>query len=216
VVFILGGVGGTDFIGCAAQWALPKAGVPHEVRDFLWTHGKGRLFQDLQDTRHLMAKADELAAEVMKIKRSDPDRPVYLVGHSGGGGLALAAAERLPADTLERVILLSAAVSPSYDLRPALRATRREIVSFHSPIDRFWLDWGTRRFGTIDRVYGPSAGLVGFEVPAGLGEEERAAYQRLMQVEWKPEMIFAGYGGLHVSTCMPGFLSRQVAPWLKP
>src|SRR5262249_27658437 len=153
------GVGGIDPLGTAAKWALRQSGVPHEVRDFVWTHGTGSLLKDLQDTQHLMCKADDLAIEVRKIKAEEPWRPVYLIGHSGGAGLVLATAERLPPDTLERVILLSAAVSPSYDLRPALLATKREIVSFHSHLDRFWLDWGTSQFGTIDRVYGPSAGL---------------------------------------------------------
>ena len=129
VVFMVGGVGGTDFLGLAAQWALPRADVPHEIRDFVWTHGTGRLLRDLQDTRHVLNKADELVDEICKIKMADPDRPVYLVGHSGGAGLVLATAEQLPTGTLERLILLSAAVAPSYDLRPALRATRGEIVS---------------------------------------------------------------------------------------
>src|SRR5262249_4520602 len=36
VVFIIGGVGGMDLLGPAAQWALPRAGIRHEVRDFVW------------------------------------------------------------------------------------------------------------------------------------------------------------------------------------
>src|SRR5262249_52744756 len=57
VVFVVGGVGGFDVLANAAQWALPRAGVPHEVREFVWTHGWGQLFKDLQDFRHMMAKA---------------------------------------------------------------------------------------------------------------------------------------------------------------
>jgi pimeloyl-ACP methyl ester carboxylesterase len=216
VVFVVSGVGGTAFLSRSAQWALKRAGVSHQVRDFRWTHGTGRILRDLQDIRHLLAKADELAVEVLTVQHDDPARPIYLLGHSGGAGLVLAAAERLPAGTVERIILLSPAVSPGFDLRPALCATRGEIISFHSCLDCFWLDWGTRLFGTIDRVYGPSAGLNGFELPAGLSAEEQAAYRRLVQIGWEPEMIFAGHGGLHASTCMPSFLSRYVAPWLKP
>ena len=86
--------------------------------------GWGQMFRDLQDTRHVLNKAEELAGEIRRIKAIDPDRPVYLVGKSGGTGLALATAELLPPQTLERVILLSAAVSPTYDLRRALEAKR--------------------------------------------------------------------------------------------
>src|SRR5947209_185274 len=112
VVFVVCGIGGIDFVAVSSQWALPRAGVLHEVREFRWTHGKGRLLRDLQDTQHCLRKADELAAEVHRIKTQDPERRVYLVGKSGGTGLVLAAAEQLPPQSLERIILLSAAVSP--------------------------------------------------------------------------------------------------------
>src|SRR5438309_2888970 len=120
VVFVVGGVGGWDILGHASQWELPRVGVHHEIRDFTWTHGFGQPFKDLQDAPHLRRKADELAEEIRKVKKKDPRRPIYLIGKSGGAGLVLLATERLPADTLDRIILLSAAVSPGYDLRPAL------------------------------------------------------------------------------------------------
>ncbi len=216
VVFLVGGVGGIDLMGPAARWAFRCVGVPHDMVPFVWTTGAGRLLRDLQDTRNLTARADELAALICRLKSEDPTRPVYVVGHSGGTGLALAAVERLPGATVERVVLLSAAVSPGYDLRPALRATRGEVVSYHSPLDLFWLGWGTTQFGTIDRVYAPSAGLLGFAEPAGLDEEGRQLYGRLVQVGWEPSRLLANHGGLHVSTILPGFLSRHVAPWLMP
>src|SRR5262249_5495298 len=149
----------------------------------------------------------ELAAEVLKIKAQDPDRPVFLVGKSGGTGLVLAAAEQLPPQTLERIILLSAAVSPSYDLRPALRATRHEIVSFYSPYDQLVLNWGTSQFGTIDRYYGASAGLRGFVIPTDQSPEDRALYDRLVQVKWNPAMILEGHLGSHIGTSMPAFVA---------
>src|SRR5947209_5025613 len=64
VVFVVDGIGGFDLLGGAARHALPKAGVPHEIRDFVWTHGWGKLFRDLQDIRYLLGKADELAEAV--------------------------------------------------------------------------------------------------------------------------------------------------------
>jgi pimeloyl-ACP methyl ester carboxylesterase len=216
VVFVAGGVGALDPLGMWAKVAFPLAGVHHEVRDFAWTTGFGRLIRDLQDTRNLCLKADELAREVMRYKQEFPGRPVYLMGHSGGTGLVLAAAERLPPATLERVILLSAAVSPGYDLRPALRATSGELISFHSPMDRFWLHWGTSRFGTMDRVYCRSAGVHGFVPPDDLDAEGERLYERLVQVGWKPEMLLTNHSGFHFSTSMPGFLARHVAPWLHP
>lgn len=216
LVFVVGGVGGFDFLNSAAQKALPKTGVKHEIRDFVWTHGKGQMFRDLQDVRYLLHKADELAAQILKVKEETPDRPVYVVGKSGGAGLVLAAAELLPPGTLERIILLSAAVRPNYDLRFALRATRGEIISFYSAYDQVILNWGTRQFGTVDRFYGASAGLHGFLIPPHLGPVDRALYAKLVQVPWKPGMIFEGHFGNHAGTSMPGFVGREVSPWLKP
>ena len=216
VVFVVGGIGGIDVLGLSAKWAFPRAGVPHEVRDFVWTHGFGRLFKDLQDARHLRNKAELLAAEVRQVKARDPDRSVYLVGKSGGTGLVLAAAEQLPPGTLERIVLLSAAVSPDYDLRGALVATRGEIVSFYSRYDQVILGWGTRQFGTVDRVYGPSAGLCRFHIPPDLTAVDRALYDRLVEIPWSPRMICEGHTGTHFGTSLPAFLAREVAPWLMP
>src|SRR5262249_29072315 len=115
VVFVVEGVGGFNIFSTAVRWALPAAGITHEVREFTWSQGFGHVLKDLQDTRHLRRKAAELAAEIRRLKAEQPDRPAFIVAKSGGTGLALAAAEQLPPETLERIILLSAAVSPAYD-----------------------------------------------------------------------------------------------------
>ena len=122
VVFIVGGVGGFDVLGSSAQKALPKAGVRHEIREFVWTHGWGQIFKDLQDTPHLLHKADELTSEVRRQKAQHPEQPIYLVGKSGGTALVLAAAEQLPPQTVERIVLLSPAVSRAFDLSAAFSA----------------------------------------------------------------------------------------------
>jgi pimeloyl-ACP methyl ester carboxylesterase len=216
VVFVVGGVGGVDPLGPSSHWALPKAGVPHELRDFDWTHGVGHPLRDLQDIRHVNAKADELADLVRAVKAADPDRPIYLMGHSGGTGICLAAAERLPTATVERIILLNAAVSPTLDLRPALRATRCEIVSFYSTLDTLVLGCGTWKFGTMDRVYTQSSGRTGFVIPADLDDEGRALYARLVQIPCSVADVPYMTAGAHHSYVMPRFLGVRVAPWLKP
>jgi hypothetical protein len=215
LVIIVDGIGGFDMLRLSAQLSLPLAGVAHEIRDFLWQHGKGRLLKDLQDTRYLLHKADELAEEIRWARTHDPERPIYLISRSAGTGLALLAAEQLPAGTLERIILLAAAVSPEYDLRGALRATRGEIVCFYSSHDQLVLNWGTRHFGTVDRVYGPSAGLRGFVLPPGLAGPEKVLYERLVQIPWNARMLLTGNAGTHSGSLVPGFLVKEVAPWLR-
>jgi hypothetical protein len=107
-------------------------------------------------------------------------------------------------------------VSPTYDLRGALRTTRREVVSFNSTWDRFCLYFGTSVFGTADRVYGPAAGLDGFRTPTDLNEEDRRLYERLVQLPWHLDMILKCTDGSHHGPCMPVFLAHMVAPWLMP
>ena len=158
-------------------------------------------------------KAAELAGQVLAVKQADPSRPVFLIGHSAGAALVLEAAADLPPGTLDRLIVLSAAVSPQYDLRPALRATRGEVVSFSSPLDCFMLSFGTSFFGTTDRYYENAAGMEGFKAPDNLDDEGRRLYTRVVQSAWSADM-FLERRCLHNSTCMPLFLGLQVTPWL--
>src|SRR5439155_5076711 len=106
-----------------------------------------------------------------------PTAAVFLVGKSGGTGLVVKALEHLPDDAVEAAVLISPALSPTYDLTRALRAVRREMVVFWSPLDVIVLGVGTRIFGTIDRIKTVSAGMVGFRPPAA-GEEDRRAQYR--------------------------------------
>jgi hypothetical protein len=215
VVITVEGIGGIDLLGGAVTTACRKAGLSHDVRRFVWTHGAGKFFRDLQDTQHLLRKAQELAATVRDQREKEPNRPVYIIAKSGGTGLSLFALESLPPNSVERVILLSAAVSPTYDLRPALRASRLGIVSFHSHYDQFILNWGTRHFGTADRYYGPSAGLHGFEVPQQLDEEGSALYDKLTQIPWNSRMLWEGNNGGHLGSGSTTFITQEVMPWLR-
>jgi hypothetical protein len=216
LVIIVDGIGGIDLLGKGAPAAIRQAGLPHEVHHFNWTHGTGKFLKDLQDTQHILKKSDELAAFIKNYRARNPNRPIYIVAKSGGTGLVLFALQSLPPNTVERVILLSAAVSPGFDLRAALRATRREVVSFHSRNDRYVLGWGTSKFGTIDRYYGQSAGLTGFLIPENLNQQDRQMYMRLIQVPFSARMLREGTSnGTHHSTSTPWFVTSEVAPWLR-
>jgi hypothetical protein len=215
VIVVIGGVGGWDPLPRSAELVFPWAGVPHRVYDFVWTHGWGQLFRDLQDTPHVIQKSAKLASQILQFKECEPDRPIYVVAKSGGAGLALLAAEQLPPNTLERIVLISPAVSPCYDLRGALRATRCEIVSYYSCLDRVILHWGTTRFGTIDGVHCPGAGMRGFQPPSDLDDEERAMYGRLVQIHWKPAMLLLGYFGMHSCNSLPLFLYGEIVQWVR-
>lgn len=216
LVILVDGVGGIDMMGKSAMHSIKQSGLPHEVHHFSWSHGTGKILLDLQDTQHVLKKADELVTFINEYRAKHPNRPIYIIAKSGGTGIALFALQSLPANSIERLILLSAAVSPNFDLRSALRATRREVVSFHSHNDRFVLGWGTSKFGTIDRFYGNGAGLAGFTIPENLNEADRRLYLRLVQVPFSMRMLREGTStGSHTSTSMPWFHNSEVIPWLR-
>jgi pimeloyl-ACP methyl ester carboxylesterase len=213
-VILIEGVGGFRLMQPSSAVGLRLAGVPHECRTFHWGHGWGRIFLDLQNPANVEARAGELSDLILSIKREAPSRPVYLIGHSGGTGIAVRAAEKLPPDTLRRVVLLSSALSPNRDLRKALSACERGIVSYYSALDCLILGWGTWTFGTIDRAHERSAGHVGFHLPPGLTPAEAALYERLIQVPWSLRMMWTGNVGNHHGSVLPLFLACEVSRWL--
>jgi pimeloyl-ACP methyl ester carboxylesterase len=211
VVYLIDGVGGFGLAPKVMEQALAEAGVSHEVRTFYWSHGFGRWHADLTDDDNLRRKASELADSIMS-HRTCCRGSVFIVAKSGGTAIALATLAQLPADSVERVVLLSSAVSPDYDLVPALRAVRTELVSFWSPKDKFILGWGTSVFGTADGVMGESAGLIGFRIPARAAMADRDQYQKLREVEWNESMRKTYNYGTHIGTSMPMFVRNYVAP----
>ena len=151
-------------------------------------------------------------------REKSPDSAVYLVGKSGGTGVIVRALESL-AETgtqVDGAVLIAPALSPRYNLGRALEAVHGEMVVFWSPFDFFILGAGTGIFGTIDRVQGVSAGLVGFKVPNNANDLAKSQYQKLRQVRWRPGMATTGYLGGHVGPDSPAFLRKYVVPLLRP
>jgi pimeloyl-ACP methyl ester carboxylesterase len=217
LVLVVGGVGGLDLCGFCMRRAVKAAGLPYAVEVVVWGHGFGRWYSDLSDVAHLDRQAERVAGSIRGFRAEHPGQPVFVVGKSGGAGIAVKALERLDLDSVERAVLLAPALSPRYDLARALRAVHRELVVFTSPLDMVILGAGTRLFGTIDRVRTVGAGLVGFAVP-GPGEpdeERRRWYAKLRHVRWRPRMLGLGHLGGHFGTDQPWFLREHVVPLLR-
>jgi hypothetical protein len=215
LVLVADGVGGLDLCGTALRYVMGKHDQPYAVRVVPWGHGFGRWHRDLTDATHRDAQGRAIAAEVEAYRAGHPGAAVFLVGKSGGSGPIVKALEGLPDGAVERVVLIAPALSPSYDLTRALRAVRREMVVFWSPLDVIVLGLGTRVFGTVDRIKGVSAGMVGFRAPGPLEGPSRPQYAKLRQVRWRPRMAATGYLGGHVGPDSPAFLRKYVVPLLR-
>jgi hypothetical protein len=217
LVVVADGIGGLDLCGTAMRYVLGAERLPYEIRLFPWGHGVFRWYADLTNAANRDAKGQALAELIERYQRERPGIPVFIVAKSGGAGVVTKALEILDDDRVERVVLLAPALSPEYDLTRALRAVRREVVVFWSPLDLIILGAGTRVFGTVDRVKTASAGLVGFQIPSFVRTDATAKqpYGKLRQVRWRPEMAATGYLGGHVGPDSPIFLRKYVVPLLR-
>ncbi len=205
----LPGIGGERRIDHRMTEGLIAGGYAGDLEIYDWTHSSPGLTA-LLSYKHNLEEAQTVADKIVAIHRREPDRPIYLTGHSGGTGIAVWALERLPDDVkVDRVILLSSALSPTYDLTRALRHVRTQLYSFWSNQDVIVLSTGTTLFGTIDGVKVPAAGFSGFEPPADADLRE---YQKLQQFAYNADWAKWGNTGGHIGPMSKEFSSHVLAP----
>ncbi len=215
IVFVVDGAGGHQNAPRAVAAAVDALCLPLHVRSFDWTHGRRRSLADILDVPYSRCQGRRLADEVCAYRTAYPGVPVYLVAYSAGCAVALAAAETLPPDSVERIVLLAPAVSACYDLRRPLASARAGIDSFISSRDRLYLGLGTGVTGTADGRRDPPAGRVGFQPPRLCpGEEALAA--RLHQHPWNEAVTWTGHQGGHADSLRPAYLRAYVLPLLTP
>ena len=224
LVISLDGIGGHNWLPRLLRRGLDRGGVRDAIAIFDWSFGPAGLYlADVFGLRRNRASAAALAAAIAAYRRWMPGRPVTLIGHSGGAAVAVWALEALaaqggepggphPVGAVERAILLAPGLSRRYNLAPALRAVRHRLWAAHSSCDLFFMGLGTSLVGALDRRWGPAAGLLGFKVPRGLSEEDRAAYAKVRAIPWRPAFIRQGHLGGHLGWSMPWFAQRVLAP----
>jgi len=208
----LPGVGGYRGIDQNMLRGLREGGVNDDFEVYDWTlnhpglaalHGYD---QNLKQAQHL---ADILTARA----RAYPDSPIVLTSHSGGGAIAIWALERLPEDVhIQALFMLAPALSPMYDLTPALRHVTDRVYSFNSIQDQLVLGYGCRFCGTMDGQKTDAAGRVGFKRPPTGDENE---YAKLFQVDYNPQWINLGNIGDHIGPLAPPFAAEVLAPLIR-
>jgi hypothetical protein len=215
LVLLADGVGGLDLCGFGMKKALADTNSPLELHVINWCHGHGRWLADLTDTANHRRFADSVAERAIAYRDRYPAAPIHLIGKSGGSAVIVKALESLPADFVQNSVLLAPALASKYDLSQALRAVESKMYVYWSPFDVLILGLGTRVFGTVDRRKSFAAGLTSFQIPDESLEPDRAAaYSKLRQVRWRPEMAATGYLGGHIGPDNPGFLKKYIVPLL--
>jgi hypothetical protein len=210
IIFCADGAGDFQRTSEAVSQVVAGMHIPLYVEPFEWSHGPGRVLLDQIDQPHAVAEGRRLACKVLAYRQSYPNGEVYLVGHSAGSAVVLAAAEALPPCTVDRIVLLAPSVSMGYDLRPALRTARDGMDVFFSRCDTL-LELAVGLVGTADRYAGPAAGEVGFR-PTVCCIPDAALYGKLRQHAWTPCVAWTGNTGGHYGSYEPGFLRAYVIP----
>lgn len=210
LTLVLPGVEGASWWNSNVAQGLRDGGLQTAIEVEDWTTGNALLFpMHLRHTSRNKKQAERLAAKIVAYQEEHPQRPVNLVGISGGGGMALLTLEALPPGRkVTNVVLLSPAISPQYDIRSALDRTERTITNVYSPLDMFVLGAGTAVFGTIDGRHTASAGMVGFQLPKDLPPEE---YSKLRQLKYDWRMAGTGNLGGHMGSSTRPFIRDYVA-----
>lgn len=229
---ILPGIEGASVFNSNLAQGLVNGGVPTAVEVDDWTTGFApmALFHLRSTWRH-RTEAERIAAKLVAYHDQYPESPIYLIGHSGGGAMAVYVMELLPEDVqVTRAILLSPALSPGYDLSLALDRTAGGIWNFYTQGDLIFTGLGTTVFGSVDGAWRPAAGMMGFRGFGGelIGDLEAGAYlpangsarsladhqwgPELRQVGYRPEMILTGNTGGHFGGTTRLFASQYLAP----
>ena len=205
-LLILPGVGNTRFhlagFVASAEQQLPQFdvtvrtwGVP-----FLTIH-------NLRAHERNLATAASIAGEIAAWRRAHPHEPFYLVGYSGGGGMATLITAALPDDvSIDRLILVAPAISPDYPLAAEVLPHVREFLVNYSSDRDLQVGWGTRTFGTIDRKNTASAGAVGFDLRD----------QRVLEHRWTTADEPYGHAGNHLAYLNPRWQAAKLLPALDP
>jgi hypothetical protein len=205
------GIGGATPEDRAMLRALRSSGFDGSLQLYDWTGGEPT-FAAYCDRDRQLTETHRLAGMLTAMRQSDPAAKIVLTGSSAGAGIAVWTLERLPADVqVDQVVLFAPALSPTYDLRPALRHIRGKMIVFPSDHDAMVLGVATTLFGTLDGVHTNAAGLDGFHTPPGAD----ANYQlKLVQHPYNPAWQRLGDDGGHTGAMAPGVVSLVLTPML--
>lgn len=213
VVFVANGAGGGSSAAEALSQVMAETPAPLQIQTFAWSKGSRRVVLDQVDHDNHLVQGRRLAEAVTAYRKAYPERRICLLGQSAGGAVVLSAAELLPPDSIDRIVLLSPSVCTGHDLRLALRSAREGLDSFHSERDIWVLGLGVRTFGATDGECNVAAGKEGFR-PIGNSPADAALYARLHQHPWNPSVQWTGHNGGHFGNLEPMYLRTYVLPLL--
>ncbi|MHC4562878.1 MAG: alpha/beta hydrolase [Planctomycetota bacterium] len=218
LVIILPGIQGEDEYSYNIQAGLRRGGVDGAIVIQPW--GKqvpiAGLLLNQVDKIGCRLDAMTIAGKIIAYQNEFPGKPVHVIGHSGGGAVAVFVAEGMAdqaytgAQPIDGLVLLSPSISSIYDLSKALSMTDTGILNCYNPEDIALLGVGTTVLGNLDGLPGPSAGLNGFDPLSDLDRpEKRQIYDAKLS-----QHLVSSYGDAHFASTSPGFVAREPAMFM--
>ncbi len=210
---IVDGVGGFQFAPILIRRMLRLADATMGTVYFPWQFGLvGEIFTDLMWLRRNKKMGAKLAEELTKLRQEFPQAKIHLVSYSGGVGISVFALELLPNSTIvESLIMACPALSPTYNLAPALSNVSRA-YALVSNGDYGILGIGTTVLGTTDRKHCAAAGQRGYQLPTNTKTEDIVEYAKLKELRWDKSQRELGHSGGHTGWASGPWLAKHMLP----
>jgi pimeloyl-ACP methyl ester carboxylesterase len=207
-VIVVPGIGGDGGVYAQVVHALQDAGSRDCLCVFNWGCSWALFPITLSSSGLHHDTERRLAQHVIQWRKDHPGSRIVLVGHSAGAGVIVGMLGRLDdSTTVGPVILLAPALSPDFDLRPALDHVTC-IHVFYSGGDWFWQGIGSTIFGGYDGVHRDGAGRKGFSLVQLSDDQKR----KVVQHPWQPQWKDLGEDGGHFDWMSEPFVAKVLAP----
>lgn len=203
------GIGGYRWLDKNMLRGLQDGGLDGEVQAYDWTGSDVGLGALLVKARH-EEQSHKVAQMILDASNAEPGRRITITCHSAGAGIVAWALEQLPPGVnVETVVMLAPALSPTYDLTPALRHINGKLYVFYSAYDVAVLGLGTKMMGTVDGVKTDAAGRVSFTMPR---TADPVQYEKLVQFPYSSSWMKLGNIGDHIGPLSRSFAREILAP----
>ena len=202
LVVILPGIEGPGPLNASIRRGFYNGGVPYALEIYNWHKyrlGASYAFNEQASRK----RAAEIVERVEAYRAERPGRPVFVIGHSAGGAMAVFAAEAMPEGRpLDGIIVLAPALSPEYELSRALAGCAGRFLNCYSRNDIF-----LRTLTSIGCNFagkrGKTAGQEGFRA---------AVCAEVRQLEWDESMRKSGNWGGHRGWASSRWVAGTLAP----
>lgn len=207
VTIFLDGAGWFGSSG-SVESGLRDAGDKGNFQTFVWSSGLGAAHDHL-----VVASANgvgkRLARKIEEIRSRGNNARINVIALSAGTSVVLNALEQLkPGVMVDNVVLLSSSASERRDLTHIMHHVRGRLYATCSRNDGILPTIMTN----ADHKGGEPAGISGFKPPRGHSAATHAAYERVVNLPWKPAYLAYDWNGGHTAATNRRFIAAVIGP----